>query len=467
VDDTWTQTVVYDYVSFDKMTVWRLEGGAVTQMGELTGTETHLAAPIQGLPNIFSNIAATETSANGRFRYSLEPTQHDAVTWNMGARSHHCDKQEQSWGDGIKYTNSGYGTTVDYHKQTASAKDKATAEYAKFDAYRKTPVELTVISDFLILQTSSGDQSVFYYDKKTAAKPSQESFGATASECGLELTLAEVWDENPNSAATWSADAIHIGSYDGRYAQRSTNYSGRNASGLALNRTVTTALDNDPARTILRPARPTRDYYLGKYNIDVPDELPNGEYITGRATAFWSVITNHNPNDSPQPYSTASVAPFGAGYTENAPYSPNHTKVNDVVIHNPISNEYARILPLDDSRDQRSDASKAASAEQRAQDIDAPETCPGTVAGCEYRVLDCNYGGTTYHTADCYSATTSTAPNAHVHTTACISAEKIKQAFETSRWENAEAAPTAYTGTLPSSGWIGHSNSKTWTVNLP
>ena len=54
--------------------------------------------------------------------------------------------------------------------------DRNTAEWKFFDAARKTKVVANVISDFLILQTSGGDQAIFYYEKATEPTQLQAHF---------------------------------------------------------------------------------------------------------------------------------------------------------------------------------------------------------------------------------------------------------------------------------------------------
>lgn len=82
--DTWTQTVTFDYTKINKVHVWKIDKSKVNGMAELTGTNEITASIVQGDPTIFANIAASNTSAAGRLRYSLETNQHDHVVWNEG-----------------------------------------------------------------------------------------------------------------------------------------------------------------------------------------------------------------------------------------------------------------------------------------------------------------------------------------------------------------------------------------------
>jgi hypothetical protein len=279
-------------------------------------------------------------------------------------------------------------------------------------------VEATVISDYLILQTSSGDQSVLYFDKKSNTVQTQRDYSH------VTVTLDEGWYNNPNSAANWTPGQINLGSYNGNFANVANKYQGNGG-----NRRVATIFDNDPAQTVTRTPRPTVPLHVAKYDIGIRDTNPNGEYLTGTARAFWRVVLNHNPGNRPQPYHTAAQSMFGgaAGHVMTANYSRNHTKINDILIHNPISVEYAMLLPLHPSRDQRvvSDRGLAVQLAQKES-----HACPGNPADCEFRFLNCRYVGTSHHTEHCYTPVTERTPNVHDHTVGCIDTAKITEAFQ-------------------------------------
>lgn len=254
LNDTWTQKITYDYFDAVKISVWKIEQGHLNGLGTITGgTNTVLTSIFQGNPTFFYNIANTETSLAGRFRYTLEAGQHDAVLWNLGTRSNKCNKQDETWGTGIKYSIAAYPNQAGYLEANSSAKDKSTPEYAKFKEYREKNVTATVISDFLILQTSSGDQSVLYFQKQSNAVQAQQDFNY------VEFTKEEGWNNNSKSAANWAVSAINKGSYNGNYTNTSTKYNGTGSGG-----TVSTYFDSDPAGTVTRTARPSGRLLIAK-----------------------------------------------------------------------------------------------------------------------------------------------------------------------------------------------------------
>lgn len=313
--DTWTQTVTFDYMKINKAIVWKIDRSRVDGLATLVGTNEVTADITQGDPNIFYNIAGSNTSAAGRLRYSLETNQHDSVYWDEG-ESDNC------------LTNS---------KDSGPVK-----EQDKFKERRELTGNVTAISDFLILQTSQGDQSVMYFQKTSNTAKATEQLDVPTTD------FETMWTNNPLSAAKWNeSDTIKIGSYNGQFFSPAVKYSGT-STGM-----VATIFDSMPAGKI-RPGRPAPYLRLMTTGLDVPDTLPNGEYITGTSTVFYKNILNANPNNKPTAYPIQYDARYGAtGLTFTSAYSPIHSKVNDVVIHNPVSVQNAMVISLPDSLDQR------------------------------------------------------------------------------------------------------------------
>ncbi|WP_165867471.1 glycine-rich protein [Paenibacillus pinisoli] len=317
--DEWTQTVTFDYMKIEKAVVWKIERSEVNGMATLVGTDEVTANVKQGDPTWFYN-RATDTSASGRLRYSVETNQHDTVYWNEGD-SDNC---------------------------LSNSKAGPVNEQKKFDERRNTTGNVTAVSDFLILQTSSGDQSVMYFEK-------QSNTAKTTEQLDVPITdFATMWTNNPLSAANWSKqDTIHIGSYNGNYGSPSNKYSPAGGS------TVSTVFDSKPAG-LNRPARPSAALRIMQTGLDVPDWLPNGEYMTGTSRLFYSNVLNDNPDKLPTAYPVQQDAHFGGrGLSYTTAYSPIHSKVNDVVIHNPVSVQDALVIPLSSHLDQRTPESKA------------------------------------------------------------------------------------------------------------
>ncbi|RED63010.1 glycine rich domain-containing protein [Cohnella lupini] len=316
--DTWTQTSTFDYMKIVKAQVWKLDRSKVNGMVRLIGTDQVTATVTQGDPTLFKNVAASNTSAAGRLRYSSYSDQHDNVVWNEGPSD---------------------------NRDSNSDSDSYVNEKKVFKERRDERVLVTAVSDFLILQTSTGDQSVMYFEKESPEVKQTDPLVVP------KTSFDKMWTSNPNSAAKWNEYNVKVGSYNGNYSNPSSKYSG--GAGYALS----TVFDRIPAG-INKPPRPSAPMRLMNTALNVTDTIPNGLYVTGQSSVFYKVEWNHNPAGKPAKYSIGVDGEYNqAGQSYVSAYSPMHGKVNDIVIHNPVSTEFAMVETLPEELDQRTDAS--------------------------------------------------------------------------------------------------------------
>lgn len=373
----------------DNETVTNIEGRSYTVTGQYKNPNNlpygTVAAMIQtNAPNIFYNIAmrnsnmlkgnnhtqksksitfktpdgigkATEHSLVGRVRYSLDPTQHDEVFYDLGQRTNTCDGMcttyptnveaaggkghDEDWGKGFLYNsfkglptvtgtagvngsqinqsevtsnrgsnglnfdaNSYWRPTSDphmtyvgqtkfpldtpnYFEDHTDDQDKATPEYTKFLAKRKQTNGTTTITDFLILQTTSGNQSILYYEKKGDSVTAEEQLPE------IDVTKEEMWDNNTNgTAVTWEAKniEINVGGYNGDYVHPERKFNGTSNH----NEFASCIYNNDPAKTIVRPAKPTRPLMIYSEPLNIITETANGRYLYSnmQSEVFWSTM---------------------------------------------------------------------------------------------------------------------------------------------------------------------------------
>lgn len=430
VNDTWKQDVNIDFLKINKVEVYRLTEGRLTPVNAIFGSSVNeLRTESSTTPTIFYNIAqmnaggddvAAQSSRHGRLRYTLEPQMHDTVVWNEGVRTNKCDGQGSngvsgplgqghSNAQGIVYNTTGYSDELNYHIKNSNNYDKARPEWKKFDERRNLKNNVTVISDVLILQTSSGDKSAIYFTKDGVEITAQEQFA------DVNATKLEMWDSNPNSAARWTDNEIPIGSYNGNFTKTGKGSANNQKywgygydtkqfySPQSLPK-VATIFDSDPARTITRTPRPGKLYMFRDEQIVRTNQ--NKLYDTGNATMFYERIlewTCPNPYDDP-PYSYAGVqlrpllydaqpqANFGGrvGFVEDAFYSPNHVKVNDIIIHTPVTTENAMIIGLPSDRDQRTETPPGG-ANSLIEEQNKLKICPLNPETCDFKVLNCEF----------------------------------------------------------------------------
>ncbi len=513
------------------------------------------AAITQADPNIFYNIAAKNTeegkgtyntSRAGRLRYSLQTGQDDTVYYEEKNekgelhRSGKCDglaetksnnpvpsggkgHKDQPWALGCLYDNPVFVNGKDYHKtmtdalktgysdQTLKSEktdrvDIKSEEWKRFDARRNQKVAVSVISDFLILQTSSGDQSVLYHEGVSKTVAAQENFGEVNvdTDRGNGAGFAKLY--TANALAMKQGTPVNVGSYNGHYDAPETKYRG---SGQGAR--VSTAFDNDSAKynnisDELGKAEVKAGHEVTQSDnpnlscAAVQERLPrvnglvitvsgviqcptniNKEYTTGESYGFYKPLIRYtdngaryvsatlaednrqqedmrnNPND--QKYKkyvkpvyvkgsyteagyaqeknnllTDEIARAGAVFLEDeresrylsdigkesrgilirSVYGRGKSKCNDIVVHDPVSAELARIVRKEQHTadlDQRTkegvlDKGAAERNEEAAED----GVCPGVPGACSFRVLNCKYGQDMVRGAFSVDAYTKTLP---------------------------------------------------------
>ncbi len=409
IEDVWTQDITYDTIKITKSNVYKLQNGYVTEMSDITydGKENIIAGITQGDPNIFYNIAAynnpaynadkklTNGSQIGRIRYSLQEAQGDKVYYEEMSsgeykRTNKCDGlakvqspmnpappaktgHELGYASGILYSNgktAGFGTapavnitTEDFvSDNTATAatsktaygnkldsRDLTTEEWKRFYTRRTQPVTATVISDMLILQTSSGDQSPVYYEENTKAVKAQEDFNSlqasgdvkkASTQEQVDAKWNKMWTNNATTFAKAIETAINVGSYNGKYDQTSSKY-----KGTGDNARIATRFDNDISvfsspkdelglarvtsnQTFTKPAygtsniaspgkaqaRMNRENDLLLYIDKIKQDPTNGndEYITGDSFVFYIPVLKYKVVGD-----TVVTVPEDAGESKN------------------------------------------------------------------------------------------------------------------------------------------------------
>lgn len=409
VEDAWYQDLTYDTIKITKSNVYKIQNGFVTDMSEITygGDENIIAGIKQGDPNIFYNIAAynnpvfnsdkklTNGSQIGRIRYSLQEAQGDKVYYEeMSAgvkkRTNKCDglmvvKSPQNpappaksghqlgYASGTLYSNGktdGYLTapavnitTEDFESDNTAtvaapktaysnkldSRDLATEEWKRFYTRRTQPVTATVISDMLILQTSSGDQSPVYYEENTKAVKAQEDFNSlqasgdikkASTQKEVDAKWAKMWTNNPTSFAKAIDSVINVGSYNGKYNQTTSKYSGTGNGAR-----IATRFDNDVSvftsprdelsladvksnQSFSKPAGGTSNIaspgkaqarmdrvndlrlFVDKIKQDPTNE--NAEYVTGNSYVFYLPILKYKIVGDP-----VVITPEDAGESTN------------------------------------------------------------------------------------------------------------------------------------------------------
>lgn len=385
------------------------------------------------------------SNGNGRFRFSVSIDNSDAGHWG------NTNKTQPA------------GTVNAVHSTCKQNACNAINEVVK----TITNNTVTVISDYVILETSEGYQNVMYYELTSNNVPlngmtvSPSDFGNHADLSTSTLTCTkeappitwpkvptqeDMWDKNGNSAAKWKVDHITTTGYNGEYEDVNGKYSNSNStSGTRLcNQNLTWNQPN------LKKLEGNTNFSSGvnsryiKSDLNIIDSttpppgrnwsasdsispVTNGEWDTGHCTVLYKkdISYKNSPGKKWDMWTKR----------KEAPYSEDHAKINNVVIHNPISNRDAVVISNDKKYDQR-----------YWGDLDKPtlppdETkCPRN-STCAFSTLKCTLKAA--HNTNCYRNTNvgyqcgNLPLNKHVHTSQC---------------NNYQTGPTYYVWTYHKSG---------------
>lgn len=410
------------------------------------------------------------SNGNGRFRFSVSLANNEST----GA---------EHWGN----------TTKSLPNNNISNKHSECIKHAT-DAINAVVKTLnnntaTVISDYVVLETSEGYQNVMYYELTSNNVPlsgmtittgdwdetgytdspsstTNHSISKTANPITWpkQPTVEEMWNNNSN-AFSKSSDVTRITTtgYNGDYEDVTGKYNNSNrTSGTRIcdknvqwnqpnlnklegNTNFETGVNSRYIKSDINILDSTTPPPERKWSAtDSISPVTNGEWDTGHCTVLYKKDVSFK-NSKGKKWTKWEKR-------QEAPYSEDHDKINNVVIHNPISNRDAVVLSNDEKYDQRywGELDRPTPPKEDAK-------CPRN-SSCVFSTLTCNIS--TPHSNSCYKNTNvgyqcgNMPYNKHVHTSNC---------------NNYQTTPTYYVWTYHKSGCtyngdtitISHSGSPT------
>lgn len=287
------------------------------------------------------------------------------------------------------------------------------------------------ISDYIVLKTSEGYQVPYFFSQETSNSVAPSTAPNFTTEGGTvttsqqlnwpkQLTIDELWWNNnkKTEAATpkngWHNASITYAGYNGNYGSLSTKYTNDTHNsfinntnplevelqkyGLTLSQTYPNQKRDGTGTTTFGKNAGNTDHI--KTGIDIIDTTPNGEYNTGNAWVQYNRVMFYQSNvDRGNTSSITGKFPMtsnGIWRNNNVPYYKEAEKVNNIVVHNPVSAEYAIVVSNDSKYDTRTNA-------KLLQGGDPPGLLGGIcpIVGCQFSTLTCTHN-LTPHIASCY-----------------------------------------------------------------
>lgn len=406
--------------------VWRLERSQLTGVEKLIkdGTTNMIEAEVLSKSNALFNIAEDNTAAEGRMYYHLHPEDGDNFVFKETLKTR---------GSSVSYN---YLAAIDLIGSSENPNN------FKEDA--------TVVSDYLILEMSRQTTSLLYHQYKANAEktmllhidkaddPQSNSYkvsgtsgwladikdqtttGVSYKVRGIDYTDAN-WNDGSQRnvcangetfrGAKISERDLGWGGYNGRYydtlnsgvpgkymgmKKHSDNFNYRDKvifkPGYMHKHQgeVNGFNTGDPQQSIV-PQSPMRLVYN---NINVHDiNVENGLKKMEKSTILYKNIISYG--DSPQ-FSESSDNDYNInGFQVNTRYKDNDTMINDIIIHNPVSSQYASLISPDDRLDQRVMSGNS--------NISSVINSNGRLTSNQRYVLDDRYTGSRYYTMEDYA----------------------------------------------------------------
>ena len=448
------------YVKITNLKVWQLTDAYLDGTRALLDVDNVRADILGSAPGASWNIAQSNTSAEGRMVYKWYPDgagaggNADHLVFTGSPISGTCGKD----GDEMK----------DWAEGILSGSDRTA----------------WCVSDYIVLHTTRGDQTIFYHEyksdtsgsyvKKVTGSSGGVAAGVTTASISVEWSekvgegkdkdFASIdfskltgdakaiaagkasffWTGTQGTSAKGGSsekarikpDGITHGGYNGKYSSPDTKYQSFGGPVNNMTWSGTKAYLNESKA--FNRGSPNANLYVSAQNnrqIDqslrlmhdglvVPDTKTNGFYGLSTVSLFYRNLVNYGPDDPN--YSVTRSSLFGANGHVVTPIgyadrSKDYAKdINDVVIYDPVSVVDAIVISLPASRDQR----YTKTVNDGNFSGSGKAVCPGD-ATCPYQTMNCT---TTQHlhNKDCYSVQyveqhSWPELNAHDHTDACKS----------------------------------------------
>lgn len=399
------------------------------------------------------------SSGSGRLHYNVHIAQGSSSTAADG----------QLWGD------TSFTKPIAINGLHSSCKTQATTAINAV-VQTLTDVYVTSVSDYVVLETSEGYQHIasYVYDSNHISLASLTVSDGDWGECddtasshsdfskdvtSDPITWKEVpeqekmWDNNSDCAAKWDPTDVTTTGYNGDYEDVNGKYDNTNKT-RSTNKMQKYIDDGQPNLASLNGN--TNFYDGGDYNpryvrtgVNILDSTTmktiNGNTIHGNSIPLSGYVNESNYISQRLWSASDSVKPVTNGEWDTkhcyskyskpitwkssngkkwdkwckeveAPYSEEHEKINNIVIHNPLSNVNATLISNDSKYDDR-----------YWGDLDrmpAPtytNKCPRD-SSCSYSTRICSKSS--LHTAACYKMvdlgySCGSPFNTHVHVASC------------------------------------------------
>lgn len=432
-----------NYAKIKEAHVWRLEKSRMEGIRQLTfEADDSILATAEELSNVIFNVAEADNAKEGRMYYALHPTNGDNFVFTATLKTrgccachNHCAAEDLI--DSAENPNNQYEEAWCVSDYLVLEGTRATTsllyyEYQtmnKANSYR--PIMRIKVSGrdgasrqdngYTITRAESGDEFRGFDVKGKVFKTEPISYNVYANATyGTEEKVCQnpetyyggnvesddiCWGGYNGKGASWNDTTIAAGTDDPSVVTKYRGLGGNNNwLGKGDKKVFKTGYThNDQGETggfktssPQKLTNPSIPFVLTYNDIDVHDvKVHNGRKTFKNSTIFYNNIISYGGGAlwSEDPDTTYNMN----GFKRNTDYSDRSSGINDIVIHNPVSSQFAKLIPLPQDLDQRVDTELVIDSLNKDNG-----KCPGKANACQYAHINCEYNGTRYHNDKCY-----------------------------------------------------------------
>ena len=432
-----------NYAKIKEAHVWRLEKSRMEGIRQLTfEADDSILATAEELSNVVFNVAEADNAKEGRMYYALHPTNGDNFVFTATLKTrgccachNHCAAEDLI--DSAENPNNQYEEAWCVSDYLVLEGTRATTsllyyEYQtmnKANSYR--PIMRIKVSGrdensrrdngYTITRAESGDEfrgikekgAVFSTEPISYNVYANATYGTEEKVCqnpetyyGGNVESDDIcWGGYNGKGASWNDTAIAAGTDDPSVVTKYRGLGGNNnwlgkgdkkvfKTGYTHNdQGETGGFKTSSPQKLTNPGIP---FVLTYNDIDVHDvKVHNGRKTFKNSTIFYNNIISYGGGAlwSEDPDTTYNMN----GFKRNTDYSDRSSGINDIVIHNPVSSQFAKLIPLPQDLDQRVDTELVIDSLNKDNG-----KCPGKANACQYAHINCEYNGTRYHNDKCY-----------------------------------------------------------------
>lgn len=416
--------------------VWSQDEWGITPTDSFTGSDISKKTGV--LAWVYNGVGYSSNSGRVIFNNSMNYNENG---------------DKAPWGDNVRTIN--IDCTGNYNDAA-----KAAANAANNAKNSEGAVSGMIISDFIVLRTSEGFQVPYLYTQKfsnsvnPANSPNFSGDGGTVTandtlRVDKQLDVNDFWYKNSNYLNCarddngWNNDSITHAGYNGNWGNVNSKYENSRHEKF-------TQVNNPLEKELSSMGWSLSKYYPNldrggsgdegnplpfsydednkahiKTGIDIVDTFRNGKVDTGSAWTTYNRFSHYRNNVnvlnsdygySKFPIDSSSPNKWGPS---TIPYYVGGSKINDIIVHNPVSSMNVLLEQPKDITDQRTSTSLESGGDPG---VTTKGVCPEV--GCQFSTLTCTTELTPHDPEKCYVTVNEVTShkggnNIHVHTDDC------------------------------------------------